>query len=197
MGFSPPALLENLRMWNSFVLLSPCCWLFFPRNSWSTRESSLFLLHCSFSLDYVIPLFPLEVQILCLFSHKSLITVCLSPSPRPIYLLFIPLGLPKTWPLPGSGSHSFPSFIREGTAGLLSSQKSPLGPKLAPRLLAHFLDPRHHLSPCSHWATRHLNFFVFLGLHPQHMKVPRLGVQSELEPPVYATVPATSGPSCV
>ena len=30
-------------------------------------------------------------------------------------------------------------------------------------------------------------FFVFLGLHPQHMNVPRLGVQSELWPPVYAT----------
>ena len=27
--------------------------------------------------------------------------------------------------------------------------------------------------------------FVFLGLHPGHMEVPRLGVQSELQPPAY------------
>lgn len=113
MGFSPPALLENLRMWNSFVLLSPCCWLFFPRNSWSTRESSLFLLHCSFSLDYVIPLFPLEVQILCLFSHKSLITVCLSPSPRPIYSLIYSPGTSKDLAPPWIWV-SFIPFLHQG-----------------------------------------------------------------------------------
>ena len=28
----------------------------------------------------------------------------------------------------------------------------------------------------------HFSFFVFLGLHPQHMEVPRLGVQSEPQP---------------
>ena len=29
--------------------------------------------------------------------------------------------------------------------------------------------------------------FVFLGLHPQHMDVPRLGVKSELQLPAYTT----------
>ena len=29
--------------------------------------------------------------------------------------------------------------------------------------------------------------FVFLGPHPKHMDVSRLGVQSELQPPAYAT----------
>jgi len=32
-----------------------------------------------------------------------------------------------------------------------------------------------------------LVFFVFLGPHPQHMEVPRLGVESELQLPAYAT----------
>ena len=33
-------------------------------------------------------------------------------------------------------------------------------------------------------------FFVFLGLHLQHMEVPRLGVELELQPPAYATATA-------
>ena len=38
-------------------------------------------------------------------------------------------------------------------------------------------------------------FFGFLGPHPQHMEVPRLGVESELQLQTYATAttkPATS-----
>jgi len=35
-------------------------------------------------------------------------------------------------------------------------------------------------------------FLIFLGLHPQHMEVPRLGVQSELQLPAYATTTATA-----
>ena len=30
-------------------------------------------------------------------------------------------------------------------------------------------------------------FVVFLGPHPQHMEVPKLGVKLELQPPAYAT----------
>lgn len=40
-------------------------------------------------------------------------------------------------------------------------------------------------------------FFVFLGLHPRHMEVPRLGVESELQLPAYTTATATPDPSCV
>ena len=40
-------------------------------------------------------------------------------------------------------------------------------------------------------------FFGFLGLHPRHMEVPRLGVQSELQLPAYPTAPATPDPSRV
>ena len=37
----------------------------------------------------------------------------------------------------------------------------------------------------------------FLGTHPQHMEVPRLGVQSELQPPTYTRATATPDPSRV
>ena len=37
--------------------------------------------------------------------------------------------------------------------------------------------------------------FYFLGLHPRHMEVPRLGVKSELQLPAYATATATRDPS--
>ena len=33
--------------------------------------------------------------------------------------------------------------------------------------------------------------YPFLGPHPWHMEVPRLGVKSELEPPTYTTATAT------
>ena len=49
-------------------------------------------------------------------------------------------------------------------------------------------------------AQEMLNFvfcFAFLGLHLQHMEVPRLGVKSELQLLVYATATATWDPSCV
>ena len=35
-------------------------------------------------------------------------------------------------------------------------------------------------------------FFYFLGLYQQHMEVPRLGVESELQLPAYTTATATS-----
>ena len=39
--------------------------------------------------------------------------------------------------------------------------------------------------------------FVFLGPCPRHMEGPRLGVQSELEPPAYPTAMATLDPSAI
>ena len=40
-------------------------------------------------------------------------------------------------------------------------------------------------------------FFVFLGPHPRHMKVTRLGVKLELQPQAYTTATATQDPSCI
>ena len=45
-----------------------------------------------------------------------------------------------------------------------------------------------------------VNFFfggVLLGPYPRHMEVPRLGVETELQLPAYATATATRDPSCV
>ena len=39
--------------------------------------------------------------------------------------------------------------------------------------------------------------FVFLGPSPRHTEVPRLGVESELQPPAYTTATATRDPSRV
>ena len=38
-------------------------------------------------------------------------------------------------------------------------------------------------------------FFCFLGPHPQHMEIPRLGVKLELQPQAYTTATATWDPS--
>ena len=38
-------------------------------------------------------------------------------------------------------------------------------------------------------------FFVFLGPHPWHMEVPRLGVKSELQLPAYTTATVTPDPA--
>ena len=40
-------------------------------------------------------------------------------------------------------------------------------------------------------------FFCFSGLHLQHMEGLKLGVQSELQLPAFATAMATPDPSCV
>ena len=42
-----------------------------------------------------------------------------------------------------------------------------------------------------------LFIFAFLGPHPWHMDLPRLGVKLKLQPPAYATATATWGPSCI
>ena len=40
-------------------------------------------------------------------------------------------------------------------------------------------------------------FIVFLGLHSQHMQVPKLGVKLKLQLPAYTTATATPYPSCI
>ena len=40
-------------------------------------------------------------------------------------------------------------------------------------------------------------FSCFLGPHPRHMEVPRLGVESELHLPAYTTATATQDPNCI
>ena len=40
-------------------------------------------------------------------------------------------------------------------------------------------------------------FFVFIGPRLQHMEVPRVGVEAELQLPAYTTATATWDPSCI
>ena len=47
------------------------------------------------------------------------------------------------------------------------------------------------------FSSSHFLFVCFLGLHPRHMEVSRLGVQSELQLLAYATATATLDPSYV
>ena len=56
--------------------------------------------------------------------------------------------------------------------------------------------------PCGRWLKWNKIFFsfffcLFLGPHPRHMGVPRLGVELELQLPAHPTATATSDPSLV
>ena len=46
-------------------------------------------------------------------------------------------------------------------------------------------------------ATSFFLFFFFLGQHPRHLEVPRLGVEWGMWPPAYTTATATWDPSWV
>ena len=50
-----------------------------------------------------------------------------------------------------------------------------------------FYNVEAHMLASSALNTLFFFFFCFLGLHLQHMEVPRLGVELELQLPVYAT----------
>ena len=43
----------------------------------------------------------------------------------------------------------------------------------------------------------YIDIFCFLGLHPRHMDIPRLGVESELQLPAYARATTHTGPDWV
>ena len=47
------------------------------------------------------------------------------------------------------------------------------------------------LQKCSFYPKNFIYLFCFLGLHPQHMEVPRLGAESDLQLLAYATATAT------
>ena len=64
-----------------------------------------------------------------------------------------------------------------------------------------FIKEVIHSSECLHILTQSFCLFVFLfcflGSHLRHMEVPRLGVESELQLPVYTTATATWYSSCI
>ena len=96
--------------------------------------------------------------------------------------------------LPQGQSHINP-WLLEFRSGWVSQEAHPC---FSLENLCHPLRPRGSLS-CprgsdalsSVWTYHCLCFFVFLGLQPRHMEVPRLGVKSELQLPAYVAAPAT------
>ena len=81
-----------------------------------------------------------------------------------------------------------PVTVESAGLGFISSTLSH--PSQCPQLSAGFQGPVVGLPPDHLFFIFY--FFAFLGLHPQHMEVPRLGVQSELQLPAYAPATATS-----
>ena len=79
-----------------------------------------------------------------------------------------------------------PSFRLE--VHLLQPEPPPVSPS-SPPLLQLFLQIFSH--PAS------FIFACFLGSHPQHMEVPRPGLELELQLPVYSTATATRDPSYI
>ena len=53
----------------------------------------------------------------------------------------------------------------------------------------------HQVTWSFHRQKGKTSFFFFLGLHLQHMEVPRLGTELELQLPAYTTAMATPDPS--
>ena len=53
------------------------------------------------------------------------------------------------------------------------------------------------LIPLYDYVLSEMLFFFYLGPHLQRMKVPRLGVESELQLPAYATASAIPYASCI
>ena len=79
-----------------------------------------------------------------------------------------------------------PLRFREGTSdpdGGWWKQDEPKFPSILSSGLSFFFFPLFCLS--------------FLEPHPRQVKIPRLGAESDLQPPTYATAPATRDPSRV
>ena len=66
--------------------------------------------------------------------------------------------------------------------------------KLRPGLMAKLSSPIYILPEAITYLPTYF-FFVFLGPHPRHKEVPRLGVKSELQLPVYTTTTAMQDPN--
>ena len=103
-----------------------------------------------------------------------------------------------------AASGSAPPVLRAGLLSLCS----PMGPCDREGLPALGLRLcRHHPNTLNQFFLVFFLFFlsffffffflsfVFLGSHPRHREVPRLGVKSELQLPDYTTATATPDPS--
>ena len=130
------------------------------------------------------------------------------PCPCPSPPTSMPQGPPEGTSDPGNARE----VAVEGQA-CYSAREGPSGPWGLARSLpwasgTHLLCQREpHLrlktvSASARWGSIHSLpfldfFFFFLGPHPRHMEVPRLGAELELHLPAYTTATATRDPSCI
>ena len=111
-------------------------------------------------------------------SYSRLQNFSLRPKSSPAYLYIICPLCQKSSPLPLSSV--FLWLVLEDLNTTSSRKPSLTAP------LAEWAAPSQgsQISPCFLCLTF---FFIFLGLHPKHMEVPRLGVKSEVQPLAYPT----------
>ena len=109
------------------------------------------------------------------------------PSQFLVYSLCFPTSMPLLMLLPLCGVHFLPS----------QAQSSAI-PRRATSIAS---SPRRCLLLCPGASSQNYFcfglfwVFIFLGPHPKHMEVPRLGVESERQLPAYATAKAMPDPS--
>ena len=96
------------------------------------------------------------------------------------------------WPGPGMGGRGELLFNVSGCRASVGEDENILGVKLVV-----MVAPPSDKYLMSFNCTFYSDFFCFsfLGMHPRHMEVPRLGVESELQLPAYTTATATQDPS--
>ena len=107
----------------------------------------------------------------------------------------------RTSTLPFSSSinhfdHLRPSAVLTPSNPRQSRPSLPISP-IVQNLSLHCIPTENLNSESQYTLTEKFlfKFFCFLGPHPQHMEVPRLGVKSELQLQAYATAIATRDPS--
>ena len=110
---------------------------------------------------------------------------------------FPPSALSATRPQPSAGPFScpVPAFPEKPLRG--APQRSQ-GRSLPFFLSTVYVLSRSHFS----WEAGNIHsplliYLVFLGPHPQHMEVPGLGVESELQMPAYTTATVTQDLSSI
>ena len=115
------------------------------------------------------------------YIRKNLKCPCLSLSPRHLFQKKPKKQKPKT-----KGNYTILWFERQHCCRVL---KIPL-----PLSLVFFLYI-YNIYSVKMKATFVCLFFVFLGPHPRHSEVPRLGVELELKLPAYTTATTMPDPS--
>ena len=209
---NPVHLILSRPCLHGWKLSSSCSSVSATSSKYTQNQTTSPLLHCHlvqppYSPAWVSTIIPQTVSSIlplppyCLFSSREPtgpfrreIRTCHSQV-KAMWWLFIPLRVKiKIWPLPTPPpvlllTPSAPATLASNTPDL------PLPRAFAPAPLSpEWTFPitcMAHSAPSSSLSRCHFFFFFFLGPHPWHVEVPRLGVKSEVQLPSYATATAT------